>query len=323
MVSACMKALAVVTLAFGLTGSALAYKPAEKIVREWKSADGRTVQAELIEYDGSEIRLKLASNFQVVKTSLSAFSAEDKKFILGMVQDRKLDTSLKDGSYAPSITGSFVKGTSKQGLNYQIWGNPKWDSTKRYPIVIWLHGSGQSGSDNEAQMGGATGVFTKPENQEKNPCFVLAPQCPDADIGWNKEVDTNLIALIGDLAMNLPIDQDRIYLTGSSMGGFGTFNLILKHPGIFAAGVPLCGGSDVKNAEELMKTPIWAFHGDKDEMVPVERTRNVMNAITAKGGRLAKYTELAGEGHGITGSVYPRSELHDWLFAQRKHKGSD
>jgi len=80
----------------------------------------------------------------------------------------------------------------------------------------------------------------------------------------------------------------------------------------------LCGGSDPKNADALKAVPIWAFHGDQDDQVPVDRTRNVMNAITAAGGELAKYTELAGEGHGITGSVYSRTELHEWLFAQRK-----
>lgn len=276
------------------------------------------MSAELIEYDGTEIRIKRSSDFQVIKVPLSAFSAEDKKFVLAMVQERRRDTSLKDGPYAAAINGSFAKGTSKQGLNYQLWGNPKWDGSKRYPIVIWLHGSGQSGSDNEAQMGGATGVFTKAENQEKRPCFVLAPQCPDADIGWNKDVATNLMALIGDLVQNLPIDEKRIYLTGSSMGGFGTFNLVMKHPDVFAAGVPLCGGSDPKNAEALKSVPIWAFHGDQDDQVPVDRTRNVMKAIAAAGGEQAKYTELAGEGHGITGSVYSRTELHEWMFAQHK-----
>jgi predicted peptidase len=300
-----------------LGASALAYTPSEKISREWTAADGRKLQADLMEYDGTEVRLKRASDLQVMKVSLTALSAEDKKFILAMVQERKLDTALTDGSYKDKITGKFVQGTSKQGLNYQLYGNHEWEGAKRFPIVIWLHGSGQSGSDNTSQMGGATGVFTKPENQEKNPCFVLAPQCPDADIGWNKDVATNLMALIGDIVMNLPVDQKRIYLTGSSMGGFGTFSLVMKHPGIFAAGVPLCGGSDAKNAEALMTTPLWAFHGDKDDMVPVERTRNVMNAITAAGGKKARYTELTGEGHGITGSVYPRTDLHEWLFAQR------
>lgn len=308
-----------ITLLFGAAACiAAAYQPDTKIVREWTAADGRKMSAELVEYDGTEIRIKRSSDFQVIKAPLSAFSAEDKKFVLDMVRERKRDVSLKEGSFASAITGSFTKGTSEQGLNYQIWGNPKWNSAKRYPIVIWLHGSGQSGSDNEAQMGGATTVFTKPENQEARPCFLLAPQCPDADIGWNKAVASNLMALIGELVQNLPIDEQRIYLTGSSMGGFGTFNLLLSYPGVFAAGVPLCGGNDPKNAEALKSVPIWAFHGDQDDQVPVERTRNVMNAITGLGGELAKYTELAGEGHGITGTVYGRKDMHEWLFAQRK-----
>jgi predicted peptidase len=300
-----------------LASSALAYTPTEKISREWKSADGRALAAELIEYDGVEVRLKRASDFQIVKVPLGSLGAEDRKFILAMVQERKLDTSLTEGKFAASMTGSFTKLTSGRGLNFQLYGNPKWEGTKRYPLVIWLHGSGQSGTDNEAQMSGATGVFTKAENQEKNPCFVMAPQCPDSAIGWNKEVAANLMAAIGELVMGLPIDQKRLYLTGSSMGGFGTFGLVMDHPGIFAAAVPLCGGSDVKNADKLLATPIWAFHGDKDDMVPVERTRNVMKAILAKVGERSRYTELIGEGHGITGSAYGNPELHQWLFARR------
>ena len=297
---------------------AVAHLPAAKITRAWQSQDGRVIQGDLVEYNGEEIRLKRASDFQVVKVPLTALCAADKSLILDMVRERKLDVSLKDGPYAANMTGAFTKGTSKQGLNYQIFGNPKWDNTKRYPIIIWMHGSGQSGSDNEAQMGGATGAFTAPNRQEKNPCFLLAPQCPDSDIGWNKDVAGNLMALLADLAANLPLDQQRIYLTGSSMGGFGTFSLVQKYPEVFAAGVPLCGGSDVKNAPALMKTPLWAFHGDKDDMVPVAKTRDVMNAISAAGAKNSKYSELAGQGHGISGLVYAKDELHEWIFAQRR-----
>jgi predicted peptidase len=146
---------------------------------------------------------------------------------------------------------------------------------------------------------------------------MLAPQCPDADTGWNKQVADNLMALIADLCDRLPVDETRLYLTGSSMGGFGSFNLAAKYPKVFAAVVPLCGGADPKNAEILKTVPIWAFHGDKDDMVPVERTRNVMKAIADAGGERGKYSELAGEGHGIAGVVYAKPELHEWIFQQR------
>ena len=146
---------------------------------------------------------------------------------------------------------------------------------------------------------------------------MIAPQCPDSAIGWNKQVADNLMLLIADLTDRLPIDRNRIYLTGSSMGGFGTFNLAAKYPDVFAAAVPLCGGGDVKAAETLKRVPMWVFHGDKDDMVPVERTRNVMKAIADAGGERGKYSELAGEGHGITGVVYAKPELHEWIFQQR------
>ncbi|MDB6006218.1 MAG: hypothetical protein JWR15_3205, partial [Prosthecobacter sp.] len=231
---------------------------------------------------------------------------------------KRRDVGLKEGVYAARISGQFVKGVSKQGLNYQLWGSPTLDGTKRYPLVIWLHGSGQSGTDNESQLGGAPKIWTNEDNMAKTPCFLLAPQCPSADTGWKNQVADTLLALIADLTEHLPIDETRLYLTGSSMGGFGTFSIAAKYPGVFAACVPLCGGGDVKNAEILKSTPFWVFHGDKDDMVPVERSRAIVAAVKQAGGELMKYTELEGAGHGITGIVYPKTDLHEWLFQQRK-----
>jgi predicted esterase len=295
---------------------------ADRAPRLWKSADGRELSAQLLDFDAKQVRVKRSSDLEIMKIPLSALSKEDQDYVGKLLHQQMLDTSLTEGPYAARITGAFVKAISKQGLNYQIYGNPQWDNKQRYPLVIWLHGSGQSGSDNEAQMGGPTRVFTDAEHQGKNPCFMIAPQCPSADIGWNKQVADQLMALIADLADKLPVDMNRLYLTGSSMGGFGSFSLATKYPQVFAAVVPLCGGSDPKNAEVLKQVPLWAFHGDKDDMVPVERTRNVMKAISDAGGELGKYDELAGAGHGITGMVYSRADLHQWMFAQmRKQSG--
>ncbi|MBX7210539.1 MAG: prolyl oligopeptidase family serine peptidase [Verrucomicrobiaceae bacterium] len=285
--------------------------------RTWTSSDGKSMQAELLEAGEKEVKLKRATDFQIVKVPVERLSAEDQKIVRGIVHEQNRDAGIKSGAYAAKITGQFEKNTSKQGLNYQIFGNPKWDGKKRYPIVIFLHGSGSSGGDNEAQMGGATKVFTSESNQAARPCFMIAPQCPDASIGWNKEVANNLMALLGDLVDKLPIDERRIYLTGSSMGGFGTFNLASKYPNVFACAVPLCGGGDPKAAEALKPVPMWIFHGDKDDMVPVERSRTIFKAIQDAGGTLVKYSELAGEGHGITGVVYAKTELHAWMFEQR------
>ena len=291
---------------------------AAKVVRTWKSSDGRDLKAELLEFDAKEIKLKRASDFQVIKVPLAKFSADDRAFVMGLVHERNLDEGLTKGPYAEKIAGAYVKGVSKQGLNYQLFGNPKWDGTKRYPLVIWLHGSGSSGSDNQAQMGGATSNFITAAHQDNHPCLVLAPQCPDKDIGWNKQVADNLMLLIADLADKLPVDMKRLYLGGSSMGGFGTWSLCAKYPKVFACGVPLCGGGDPKKAEVLKDVPMWVFHGDQDPMVPVERDRVAVEAVKKAGGTLMHYTELAGEGHGITGIVLAKEDLHDWIFAQRQ-----
>ncbi len=314
-----MKRLALLLCLVSASGSTLLGVSTEtpKVTRVWKSADGRDLKADLLEFDAKEVKLKRASDFQIIKVPLDKLSKDDRAFVTGLVHERNLDEGLTKGPYAEKIAGAFVKGVSKQGLNYQLFGNPKWDGTKRYPIVIWLHGSGSSGSDNQAQMGGATGVFTNAAHQDKNPCFMLAPQCPDQDIGWKKQVADNLMLLIADLADKLPIDMKRLYLGGSSMGGFGTWGLCAKYPAVFAVGVPLCGGGDPKQADTLKNVPIWAFHGDQDPMVPVERDRVAVEAVKKAGGTLIKYTEFPGEGHNITGIVLARSDLHDWIFAHR------
>lgn len=287
--------------------------------REWTSSDGKSkFMGDLIEFSDKEVKIRKRADFNQYRLPLDRLSKADQDYIQGLLREKRRDGGLKEGAYAEKVTGQFVKGVSKQGLNYQLWGNPKLDGTKRYPIVIWLHGSGQSGNDNESQLGGAPKNWTTEDNQAEGPCFLLAPQCPSADIGWKNEVADKLLALIADLADHLPIDEKRLYLTGSSMGGFGTFGIAAKYPQVFAACVPLCGGGDVKNAETLKSIPFWVFHGDKDDMVPVERSRAIVEAVKNAGGELMNYTELAGAGHGITGIVYPRSDLHEWLFKQKK-----
>lgn len=290
---------------------------AARVPRVFTSADGRQLKADLLEFSATEVKIKRASDFEIVKVPLASLSEVDQKYILGLVHERDLENSFKSGPYAANITGSFAKVTSREGLNYQIFGNPKWDTKKRYPLMISLHGSGQSGSDNQAQMGGPTGIFTNTEHQTANPCFMIVPQCPDSAIGWNKDVANNLMTLIDELIDKLPIDGNRLYLTGFSMGGFGCFSLAVKYPTKFAAVIPLAGGGDAKKADILKQTPIWAFHGDKDEMVGVERTRDVMKAVMALTDD-SKYDELAGQGHNIPGLVYNRKDLNDWIFAQKR-----
>lgn len=297
----------------------VAQLPAAPERRTWTSADGKaSFEGELVEFSASEVKIKRAADFQIFKLPLDKLSAADQTHVRNLLRDQARDAGIKDGPHADKVTGAFVKAVSAQGLNYQFYGNPKWKKGERYPLVIWLHGAGQSGSDNEAQMGGATKPFSSPENQAERPCFILAPQCPSRDIGWKNEVAANLMALIADLTDKLPIDESRLYLTGSSMGGSGSWNLATNHPGVFAAVIPLCGGGDPKKAEALKDTPIWAFHGDQDTEVPLDRSQSMVDAIKALGGEKVEFTILKGEGHSISGGVYARPELHQWMFEQRR-----
>ncbi|HCN31258.1 MAG TPA: hypothetical protein DIT64_21625 [Verrucomicrobiales bacterium] len=287
--------------------------------RTWTSSDGKSsFQGELVEFTDTEVKIKHSGNFQIFKLPVERLSTEDQAHVRGLLRERRRDDGLKNGPYAAQITGQMVKGVSKRGLNYQISGNPKWDGAQRYPLLIWLHGAGQSGDDNESQMGGAPKPMLTEDSLKKHPCFFLAPQCPSRDIGWKNEVAENLVALIADLVENLPVDESRIYLTGSSMGGSGTWSIAARYPQIFAAAVPLCGGGDPKNAEVLKTIPFWVFHGDQDDQVPVDRSRVMVEAVKKAGGEHMNYTELEGAGHLITATVYPRPELHEWIFAQRK-----
>lgn len=287
--------------------------------REWTSSDGKAkFLGDLIEFSDKEVKIRRRTDFNQFRLPLERLSKEDQDFIHGLLREKRRDAGLKEGSYADKVTGQFVKGVSKQGLNYQLWGNPKLDGTQRYPLVIWLHGAGQSGDDNEAQMGGAPKQWVSEAMQEAAPCFMLAPQCPSRDIGWKNEVADKLLALIADLTDQLPIDEARLYLTGSSMGGSGTWHIAAKYPQVFAACVPLCGGGDPKNAEVLKGIPFWVFHGDADDQVPVDRSRTMVDAVKKAGGEFMNYTELPGAGHLITATVYPRSDLHAWLFKQKR-----
>ena len=124
--------------------------------RAWTSADGKSkFEGNLMEFSEKEVRIRRSADFNQFKVPLDRLSAEDQAYIRGLLREQRRDASLKEGAYAEKITGEFTKGVSKQGLNYQIWGNPKLDGTKRYPLIIWLHGSGQSGDDNTSQLGGA------------------------------------------------------------------------------------------------------------------------------------------------------------------------
>lgn len=183
-------------------------------------------------------------------------------------------------------------------------------SKENFPLMLFLHGSGESGT-NVAKVkkhGPPKIVESKPDF----PFILVSPQSPGR--GWNNET---LIGLLDDVCRKYRVDKRRVYLTGLSMGGYGSWSLAAAHPERFAAVVPICGGGDPATAKKLAKLPIWAFHGAKDPTVPVQKSRDMVEAIKAVGGNI-KYTEYPEAKHDCWTQTYDNPELYKWLLKQKR-----
>lgn len=214
-----------------------------------------------------------------------------------------------------------------QSMPYRLFVPQGYDKTRQYPLVIWLHGGGSSGDDNVGQISLdnklGTHFWTRKENQEKHPAFVLAPQSKS---DWDSNTSTDLsaelklvLAILDVVRKDYNIDPDRLYVAGQSNGGIGAFGLITKRPGLFAAAIPLCGAGNPGLAVRAAnaKTAVWAFHGEKDDIIASENSRNMITALKKAGGS-PRYTEYKGVGHDIWEMVFKEPGLEEWLFAQHK-----
>ena len=202
-------------------------------------------------------------------------------------------------------------------------------NTKKYPLVLFLHGAGERGNDNEVQIIHIKNLFLNKANKEKYACFVIAPQCPKekkwAEINWKREnsimpqnqsISMEMtIGLIDSLTKIYPVDTKRIYITGLSMGGFGTWDAIARYPEKFAAAIPICGGGDANTATLIKDIPIWAFHGDIDKVVNVSQSRNMVDALKKAGGKPI-YTEYKEVGHNSWVNAYKETNLLEWMFTK-------
>jgi len=220
------------------------------------------------------------------------------------------------------------KGKDDGVLKYQFFVPKKSKSKEKSPLLIFLHGAGERGDNNTSQLKHGRSAMKK--FGEDTNGYVIAPQCPRETTwcltSWKAkehrmpEVSKPMALLkqvIDQTMKDYPIDPNRVYVMGLSMGGFGTFDAIQRYPEIFAAAVPICGGGDVEGAKTMKDIPIWAFHGDKDTAINVSRSRDMVAALKKVGGSI-KYTEYPGKGHGIWNTVFADQEMWKWLIAQKK-----
>ena len=183
-------------------------------------------------------------------------------------------------------------------------------AAKRWPLMLFLHGSGESGSDlAKVKIHGPPKIV---ESKPDFPFILVSPQSPR--MGWDVET---LNALLDDILQQYRVDPDRVYLTGLSMGGYGTWSLAAAHPERFAAIVPICGGGNPADAPKLASLPVWVFHGAKDPTVPLERSKEMVEAVKSAGGN-PKFTIYPEAGHDSWTETYNNPELYQWLLEQKK-----
>lgn len=216
-------------------------------------------------------------------------------------------------------------------LPYRLMKPANFDAAKKYPLVLFLHGAGERGTDNRKQLLVGLNYFADPKRIDRYPCFIAAPQCPEedkwADVDWkadrhvmNEKPTPSLamaLEIVTALMKEFPIDPARLYIIGYSMGGFGTWDAIQRYPDLFAAAVPVCGGGDETAAVRIRHVPVWVFHGALDDIVMVVRSRNMVNALVRAGG-VPRYTEYATINHFCWGYTFMDETMLAWLFGQRR-----
>ncbi|KAA3610413.1 MAG: phospholipase [Calditrichaeota bacterium] len=252
------------------------------------------------------------------------------KFVMGFTvlgfliscQNQKIDHRFQN---------EFCINSTGKKLPYRIFIPEQQDSIQKYPLIIFLHGGTGAGTNNIDQISGknrsGSHIWLEEEIQLKYPAFVLCPQLPPFQ-RWNDPLSDSLTVytkmffnLIDSLMITNPIDTNRIYLTGQSLGGWGVWYLIGKRPEIFAAAIPVCGGGNPETANAAKSVAIWAFHGAFDRDVSVEKSREMVEVFEETGSDI-KYTEFFFGGHSIWDDVYSDQNVIDWLFKQSKNNKS-
>lgn len=250
-----------------------------------------------------------------------------------------------DPRIAPEVLEAFEAGTFDDDgfvLPYRLMAPVPSDPAEKRPLLVFLHGFGERGDDNQRQLIHGGSSFAAQEFRDRYRAFVLAPQCPagnlpdsEAPVVWSqrlwptKETPAESVfapptkpmhavrALVDQMIEQGSVDPSRLYITGLSMGGYGTWEMAAREPDFWAAAAPICGGGNPAWGERLQALPLWCFHGDADGAVPVDRSREMIAAITAAGGQPI-YTEYPGVDHNSWTRTFENRLVWDWMFAQHR-----
>lgn len=291
---------------------------------------------------GAAQRVRLTAEGGAAKIEVKDRSGRSAIYAVHITREdiKPVATRFKKLTYSDRATGVT--------MSYRLFVPGGYDPSKSYPLVLFLHGAGESGSDNEIQLTANQGAtaWAKPAEQARHPCFVLAPQNPKdpaatspddiGRMGWTSLLERGfsdpfrsepalqtVFDILSKVMADYNVDAKRIYATGLSMGCFGVFALAVDHPDTFAAIVGICGGLDPLKAAVLAKEPIWVFHAQEDPMVYVKFSRDTVKALRDAGGA-PLYTEygkdvyFAPNAHCAWVPAYASGEMRDWLFEQSK-----
>ena len=224
---------------------------------------------------------------------------------------------------------------SGDSLNYRLLRPEVEQQGEKYPLVLFLHGAGERGSDNEKQLFHGSQMWLNPVNRGNYPAFVLFPQCPEpgywayTDRPSSFEPDQmpadvplspvfQVLKELLDTYLAMPqVDNKRIYVIGLSMGGMGTYDLAIRYPELFAAAIPICGTVNATRLKAAKDVKFRIFHGDADSIVPVNGSRQAYKALKAAGADV-EYIEFPGVTHGSWNPAFTQPDFMRWLFSQKK-----
>lgn len=241
-----------------------------------------------------------------------------------------------DATLKPYLRKEFTMGENT--LPYRILYPDNYDKSKKYPLILFLHGSGERGNDNEKQLVHGARLFLSESNRKAFPAIVVIPQCPEGASWVSIDVDrsvqpaklifdyntaaqwplTAANELVKRIVNEEAVDKSRVYVSGLSLGGMGTFESVYRYPDLYAAALPICGGGDVKSYDNrVKKTAFWIFHGDADQAVDVGLSREMVAKLKSLKAE-TKYSEYPGVAHNSWDNAFAEPEYLKWMLAHRR-----